>query len=206
MVHISDGILSPGIWISGYVITIVILAFTLRKMKTEDIPRLSVITAAIFVASLIHIPVGPTSAHFLLNGLAGVTLGVFAYPCIFIAIVLQSFLFQHGGITTIGINTVNTGVPALIAYAIFRLGTRKDIHKRAGIFGAIAGGVAVTISVLFLSIELVTTGEVFENIAIIIASAHIPIIIIEAIATGTIAAFFVKVKPEILEGYKGVKR
>ena len=44
----------------------------------------------------------------------------------------------------------------------------------------------------------------FENIAIIIASAHLPVIVIEAIATGTIAAFFVKVKPEILGGFKKV--
>lgn len=201
MVHISDGILSPEVWIAGYIITIVILAFSLRKMKTDDIPKLSVITAAIFVASLIHIPVGPTSAHFVLNGLAGVLLGIFAYPCIFIALVLQAFLFQHGGITTIGINTVNTGIPALIAYGVFKLGTRKDIPRTAGIFGGIAGGVAVTISVLFLSLELVTTGEVFENIAIAITLAHLPVIIIEAIATGTIAAFFVKVKPEILGGH-----
>lgn len=204
MVHISDGVLSPEVWIAGYVITVVILAFTLRKMKTDDIPKLSVITAAIFVASLIHFPVGPTSTHFVLNGLAGVALGIFSYPCIFIALVLQSFLFQHGGITTIGINTINTGIPALIAYGIFRFGTRNDISKTAGIFGGIAGGAAVAISVLLISLELVTTGEVFENIAIIIASAHLPVIVIEAIATGTIAAFFVKVKPEILGGFKKV--
>ena len=198
MVHISDGILATEIWVSGYVITAVLLALILRRMDSDDVPKLSVITAGVFVASLIHIPVGPTSAHFILNGLAGVTLGIFSFPSIFIAVLLQTLLFQHGGITTIGINTLNTGLPALIAYGVFRLGCGSNIRGRAGIFGGIAGGIAVLISVLLISLELVTTGEEFETIAILLASAHIPIIIIEAIATGTIAAFFVQVKPEIL--------
>lgn len=32
-------------------------------------------TAAFFVASLIHVPIGPTSVHLLLNGLLGVVVG-----------------------------------------------------------------------------------------------------------------------------------
>ncbi|MDY6932167.1 MAG: cobalt transporter CbiM [Halobacteriota archaeon] len=198
MVHISDGILSTEIWLSGYVITAVLLAIILRRMKSEDVPKLSVITAGVFVASLIHIPVGPTSAHFILNGLAGVTLGVLSFPSIFIAVLLQTLLFQHGGITTIGINTLNSGIPALIAYLIFRLGCKGKMSGRTGVIGGISGGIAVLISVIMISLELVTTGEAFESIAVLLASAHIPIIIIEAIATGTVVAFFLRVKPEIL--------
>ena len=39
------------------------------------IPRIALMTAAFFVASLIHVPIGPTSVHLLLNGLVGVLLG-----------------------------------------------------------------------------------------------------------------------------------
>ncbi len=79
MVHISDGVLDPWLWESGWAVTAVILAYTLSKMKTEDVPRLSVITAAVFVSSLVHLSVGPTSVHFILNGFAGVMLGILAY-------------------------------------------------------------------------------------------------------------------------------
>jgi len=201
MVHISDGVLDPWLLKSGWAITAVILAYTLSKMEIEDVPKLSVITAAVFVASLIHISVGPTSVHFILNGFAGVMLGILAFPCIFVAIVFQYVLFQHGGFTTIGINTVNMGVPALIAYLIFKTGTKLDIRpetkNNASLFGAIAGGVAVVLALLFLAAELITTGEEFYETTVLVVSAHIPIIIIEAIFTGVLVGFIATVKPEM---------
>ncbi len=201
MVHISDGVLDPWLWESGWAITVVILAYTLSKMKTEDVPRLSVITAAVFVASLIHMQVGPTSVHFILNGFAGVMLGILAFPCIFVALVLQCFLFGHGGVTTIGINTVNMGVPALIAYLIFKTGTKLDIRpetkNKASLFGAIAGGLGVAIALLFLATELITTGEQFYETTVLVVTAHLPIIAIEAIFTGVLAGFIATVKPEM---------
>ncbi len=201
MVHISDGVLDPWLWESGWAVTVVILAYALSKMKTEDVPKLSVITAAVFVASLIHMQIGPTSVHFILNGFAGVMLGILAFPCIFVALVMQCFLFGHGGITTIGINTVNMGVPALVAYLIFKTGTKLDIKpetkNKALLFGAIAGGVGVMLALLFLAAELITTGEEFYETTVFVVTAHIPIIAIEAIFTGVLAGYIATVKPEM---------
>ena len=205
MVHISDGVLAPWLLVSGWVITAAILAYALSKMKIEDVPKLSVITAAVFVASLIHLQLGPTSVHFILNGFAGVMLGVLAYPCIFIALTMQFFLFQHGGLTTIGINTVNIGVPALVAYLIFRTGTglgskakMGDTKYRGVLFGAIAGGLAVVLSLVFVAVELIQTGEQFLETAVLVVSTHIPIIAVEAIFTGLIVGFFATVEPGLL--------
>lgn len=164
------------------------------------ISPLSVITAAFFVASLIHVPVGPTSVHLILNGLAGVVLGLLAYPATFIGLTLQAVLFQHGGITTIGINTVNMAVPALIAYGIFKAGTRWRGQKSAPLFGAVAGGFAVALAVLFLILSLLTTGKEFIGVASVIGVAHLPITAIEAAVTGSVVGFLQKVKPELLEG------
>ncbi|VUT28293.1 MAG: cobalt transport protein CbiM [Candidatus Syntrophoarchaeum sp. GoM_oil] len=202
MVHISDGILQPQVWIAGFIITGLIVAWTLTKMQADDVSKLSVVTAAVFVASLIHFPVGPTSVHLVLNGFAGVMLGIFAYPSIFIALILQAVLFQHGGITTIGINTINMGIPALLAAGIFRYGMRLNITKKETLFGALAGGVGVAGAVLLLSIELLSIGETFETVTAVVAAAHIPVIVIEAIFTGALAGFLAKVKPEILEGIR----
>ena len=200
MVHISDGILAPWLWGSGWVITAAILAYTLSKMKIDDVPKISVITAAVFVASLIHFQAGPTSVHLILSGFAGVTLGILAYPCIFIAVVMQAFLFQHGGVTTIGINTVNMGVPALISFFIFKAGMKLNIgiSKNEILFGAIAGGTAVALAVLLLAVELLLTGEEFTEVTTFVVAAHIPVILAEAIFTGVIAGFFATVKPEML--------
>jgi len=212
MVHISDGILPWELWLSGLVITAVILACTLIWMKIDDVPKLSVITAAVFVASLIHFQAGPTSVHLVLSGFAGVTLGILAYPCIFIAVVMQAFLFQHGGVTTIGINTVNMGVPALMAFLIFKAGIKLNVGigktiiilgtisrgTILGIAGGIAGGTAVALAVLLLAVELLVTGEELAEVTTVVVLAHIPVILVEAIFTGVIVGFFATVKPEML--------
>jgi cobalt/nickel transport system permease protein len=142
------------------------------------------------------VPVPPTSVHLVLNGLMGVVLGALSYPAIFIGLTLQALLFQHGGITTIGINTMNMGIPALLAYGIFKIGYQKGIPL--ALIGAVSGGFAVFIAVIFLAMSLVTTGEEFMDIARLTAIAHMPIVIIEAIVTGSVVGFLAKVKPELL--------
>jgi cobalt/nickel transport system permease protein len=217
MVHISDGMLSLPVLAAGWAITIALIAVALWWSKKkgnleEEIPKLSVMTAAFFVASLIHVPIGPTSAHFLLNGLVGVILGIFAFPAIFIGIALQAVLFQHGGITTIGINTAVMGIPALIAFGIFRVGNKVGMlvmrkESSVGIIGALAGGVAVFLTVIFTAFSLILTSkEAFFAIALALAVAHIPVMVIEAVVVGSIVVFLVRVKPELIGSLGGEEK
>ncbi|MBT9138807.1 MAG: Fused nickel transport protein NikMN [Syntrophomonadaceae bacterium] len=198
--HISDGVLSPQVWISGYVITMALTAYVLaRKTDTSELPKLSIITAALFVASLIHIPIGPTSVHLVLTGLAGITLGLLAFPAVLVALILQALLFQHGGITTIGINTINLGLPALAVYGLFLLGTRTNIRGKHGIFGGLAGGMAVALGILLLSLSLLVTGEHLKDAIPFVVVAHLPLIAIEAIVVGAFAGFVTRVSPQVLK-------
>ncbi|MEE9507582.1 MAG: cobalt transporter CbiM [Thermoplasmata archaeon] len=197
--HRADGILAPEVWIAGFVITGIILAYTLYRTKAEEIPKISLVTSAVFVASLIHIPLGPTSVHLILAGLAGVLLAEKAYPSVFIALLLQAFLFQHGGITTIGINTVIIGVPALVSYGIFVVGVNHTrFEQRLVIFGGLAGGVAIVLAVVLTSIALLFGGEEFLGVVALLAVAHVPVIVIEAVIVGSVVGFLNKVKPEML--------
>lgn len=198
--HISDGVLSAPVWIGGYVVTVGIAAICAKKMKTEDMPRMAVMTSAFFVASLIHIPLGPTSIHLILNGLVGIILGPLSFISILTGLTLQAFLFQHGGITTIGANTIMMGIPALLAYKIFGLHKRFRFRLSETIFGAVAGASGVFLSTLILTALLVTTGSEFIGVAKYAALAHLPVIIIEGIITGFVVSFLMKIKPEILEG------
>ncbi len=201
--HIADGILAPEVWIAGFVITGIILAYTLYRTKAEEIPKISLVTSAVFVASLIHIPLGPTSVHLILAGLAGVLLAEKAYPSVFIALLLQAFLFQHGGITTIGINTVIIGVPALVSYGIFVVGVNHTrFEQRLVIFGGLAGGVAIVLAVVLTSIALLFGGEEFLGVVALLAVAHVPVIVIEAVIVGSVVGFLNKVKPEMLAGVR----
>ncbi|HAS18292.1 MAG: hypothetical protein A2Y48_08565 [Nitrospirae bacterium RIFCSPLOW2_12_42_9] len=199
--HISEGILSAPVLTAGFVGTAALAAITLRKMDMEEIPKISVITAAFFVASLIHIPFGFTSIHLILNGLVGITLGIRAFPAIMLAIILQAILFGHGGVTVIGINSVMLGGGGLVAYFIWRLRHRfPSTPRRETIFGGIAAAVSVISSGLILALALVTTGEEFVATAGYALLAHVPVMVIEGIVVGVCAAFLAKVKPEILAG------
>lgn len=196
--HISDGVLSWPVLLFGWVVTFILLAYSLRKLDQEEIPKLSLLTACLFVSSLFHLSVGITSVHFILNGLAGVVAGVFAYPAIFIALLLQALLFGHGGITVLGVNAMNMGVPALLGYGVFKLKKKITWKKDVGIFGAFAGAVAVTGGVISTSLVLLTTGSQFREVVGFLVIVHLPIIGIEGVVTGTVATFLSRVKPEIL--------
>jgi len=165
------------------------------------VPKVSVVTAVFFVASLIHIPIGPTSVHLILNGLTGVILGWSAFISIFFGLILQSLLLQHGGITAIGVNACIMGLPAFAAYGIFKVRLLTRFRHREAAFGAIAGAAAVLMAAILLALALIMTGEQFLGIAKLAVVAHIPVMAVEGIIVGFCAAFLTRVKPEILEGH-----
>ena len=71
--------------------------------------QVGILSSAFFMASLIHVPIGPSSVHLLLNGIVGLLLGWGAFPAILVGLALQAMFFQFGGITVLGVNTLNVG-------------------------------------------------------------------------------------------------
>jgi len=198
MVHISDGVLPPAMLVAGFLVTIILLILSMRRIQIEEIPKISLITAALFVASLVHFPIGPTSVHLIMNGLAGILLGRRAFIGVFVALTLQAVFFQHGGLSVLGVNAFNIGVPALLAWQIFKKRRGLESPRLEVVFGALAGGLAVLASVLLVSLELLALGEAFNEISLLVIGAHLPVLIIEALVVGAAAGFLLKVKPEML--------
>jgi ABC-type Co2+ transport system permease subunit len=118
-VHIADGILTWPWWAGGFAVTALLMLPGAWRIRDEEIPRVALLTAAFFVVSLVHVRVGPTSVHLLLNGLVGVVLGRRAALAIPVGLFLQAFLLQHGGYTTLGVNSVVLTLPALLAGVAF---------------------------------------------------------------------------------------
>jgi len=197
--HISDGVLSAPVLIFGYAATAGIAAASIKRISAEDMPRIAVMTSAFFVASLVHVPLGPTSVHLVLSGLVGIILGPAAFVSILVGLILQAFLFQHGGITTIGVNALMMGLPALAAYRLFALRRMFRFEKRDEVFGFLAGFLSVLLGTLILALLLVSTGSEFAGVAKYAALAHLPVMVIEGLITLSVVSFFKKVKPELLE-------
>lgn len=200
--HISEGVLSAPVLIAGLVGTAVIAAATMRKMDLEEIPKISVITSVFFVSSLIHVPIGVTSVHLILNGLVGVILGWRAFSAVLVGLILQAILFGHGGVTVIGVNALMMGGGALVGYLVWQQRHYFSLKRKELIFGALAGSTAVGVSGIILALALVTTGEAFHAVAKAVLLAHIPIMVIEAGVVGACTEFLSRVKPEILAGQR----
>ena len=199
--HISEGVLTPAVLIGGAILTAGGSYVGLKKLDHDEIPTLGIMSASFFVASLIHVPVGPASVHLILNGLLGLILGWRAFPAILVGLTLQALLFQFGGITTLGVNTANMALPAVICFYLFRRGLRKNTRRSVFAISAFCMGLfAVFLSGVFVGFSLYLTGEAFLPAAKIIVVAHIPIMIIEGSLTAACALFIRKVRPEILEG------
>lgn len=114
-IHISDGVLTVPWLFGGFVTAAGLAALGLRRTTDEDIPTVALLTAAFFVASLIHVRIGPSSAHLILNGLLGVVLGIRAGLAVPIGLFLQAALLAHGGFSSLGVNSCIITIPALAA-------------------------------------------------------------------------------------------
>ena len=211
--HIPDGILPVPVTAAGYAVTVVATWYSVRKINQKenprkDVPKASLLTAAFFVASWIHIPVPPASVHLVLNGLLGAILGYFSFPAILIGLFFQAVMFQHGGLTTLGVNAVIMGVPAIIAHYIFRLHKlgNKENRGKTAVLGFLSGAATLVVSVALFVVILLTNIPAEMDIATeraaiyTLAIAHLPLIVIEGIITAMLTVFLQRVRPRILDG------
>jgi cobalt/nickel transport system permease protein len=197
--HISEGILSGPVLASGVVLAAAGTTIGLKKLDHEQIARAGILSACFFVASLVHVPIGPSSIHLILNGIVGLLLGWAAFPIILVALVLQAIFFQFGGITTLGINTVLMALPAVICHFTFV----RFIHKSqtfASIAAFLSGAISVLLSGIITGLALMFTEGNFLEIAGLVVVVHIPVMIIEGIVSACCVAFLKKVQPGILPG------
>lgn len=198
--HISEGVLSLHTLITGDVITAAGVYLGIKNLKEKEIPEVAIVSSAFFVASLIHVPVGPSSVHLILNGLTGILLGWKSFPAILIGLLLQAVLFQFGGLTTLGINTVNMALPAVICYFIFGKWVKSNNKAGVSLSSFFAGFCGVLFGALFVALSLSSTNRAFINVAKMVVIAHIPVMFIEGLITLFIVNFLRKTKPEIIKG------
>lgn len=196
--HIADGVLSTPVAASTSAVTAAALVYSIKGMKEEEIPKTSLMAGVFFAVSLISIPVGPSSIHPLFAGLLGVLLGRRAPLAIFVGLLLQAVLFQHGGLTTLGANTLMLTVPALLSYKIFYAMGNRPVLLRGALVGGLSVMVTVAILVLLLLLTDLRFGDGLLSVINILVIGHLPLAGIEALVTGAALQLIQKAKPEML--------
>jgi len=197
--HISEGVLPGWMLISGYITTGIGTFIGLKKLNDKKIVITALLSAAFFVASLIHVPIGPSSVHLILNGLAGLLLGWIVFSAFLIGLFLQAILFQFGGIIVLGVNTFNVSFPALISFYLCKPLLKKGSQLSLIISGILASFISILGAGILVALELVFTNQAFIESAKLVILVHIPVAIIESIITSFVLVYVNKVSPEILE-------
>jgi len=165
-------------------------------MDLDRIPQIGMLSATFFIASLIHVPVGPSSLHLILNGLIGLALGWTAFPALFIALLLQAAFFGYGGLIVLGVNTVNIALPAVLMGLLLRQLIVNSPPKRAAILGGIAGAGSIALTAVMVGVSLALSGDAFIPAAKLALLSHIPVLVVEALVTAATVYLLVRVKPD----------
>ncbi len=194
--HLSEGIVSVPILIGGGVLTAVGTMVGLRKIDEDRIMTTAMLSATFFVASLIHVPIGPGSVHLLLNGLMALILGWACVPAILVALILQAVFFQYGGLTVLGVNVVIMAGGGLLGSCCFRGMMTHPKQRKWAAF--LAGFCSVACAALLLCGTLVISNGDFLGTARVVFAAHLPVMAVEGVMTMFIVSFLTKVQPEIL--------
>lgn len=189
-----------GVLAVGWVATAAGTAVGLRRLEHDDMPRVALVSSVFFVISLIHVPLGVTSFHLVLSGLAGLMLGWAVFPSLLVALFLQAVLFQHGGVLALGINTLTMGLPAVMVHYLLR-GFVRGRHDGGALVGAfLAGAAGLWLSALATAAALWVSGDAFALAAKAVIGFHIVTALIEGSVTAGAVAFLRKVSPRVLAG------
>lgn len=210
--HIPDGFVPPAVAISGYGLTGGAIWLCLKQIDragnaTEQIPKASLLAAGFFAISLIHVPMPFGSIHLVLNGLIGIVLGYMALPAICIGLFFQAILFQHGGLSTLGLNAALMGLPALLAFGLFRSGRRWQRPWQQGLLSFTAGAGALLLSAAIFSTLAIATipADLNADLERVAIAAGLVVYglqaLIEGLFTAMAVSYFARVKPELLKDY-----
>ncbi len=121
-IHLPDGVLPVWLWVSGFIVAIVVGAILFRLIKKEELtrrlPLLGMMAAAMVLGASVEIV--PIAYHINLTVISGIILGPsLIFLASFVVNVILA-LFGHGGITVIGLNTLTLSIEGIIGYLLFR--------------------------------------------------------------------------------------
>lgn len=196
--HIVDGALATPVLAGGAALSAAGLGLGLRHLPLERIPAAGVLSACFFVASLVHVPIGPSSVHLILNGLAGLVLGWAAFPVLFVGLLLQAVFFGFGGLTVLGVNALNIAAPAVLVGLVFGRAVATARPVTAAIWGGLAGALAIAGTTAMVALSLALSGDAFLPAARLVLVAHVPVMVVEGLLTGAAVLFVRRVRPDLL--------
>jgi cobalt/nickel transport system permease protein len=210
--HLLDGILNAATCAGTGALAGGAVAWAAREVRADVgnrlVPLLGVMSACVFSAQMVNFPiVGGTSGHLLGGVLAAVVLGPWAgLLAMTVVLVVQCLLFGDGGLTALGANIVNMGLAgSLGGYAVYAMVLRLIARPSGHVVGAsVASWVSVQMAAAQCAVELWWSGIYpLEVVLPAMLIVHSFIGVGEALITGAVVAFVLRVRPDLLYASPG---
>ncbi|MDZ4247323.1 MAG: energy-coupling factor ABC transporter permease, partial [Dehalococcoidia bacterium] len=213
--HIAEGILPAGWAAANYAAaTPFVLAGAhkitrMAKDRPAVKPLIGLLGAGVFVISALPIPVpiAGTCSHPTGIGIVALLLGPLpAATLTMVALIIQALFMAHGGISTLGANTLNMGViGAFSGYVAFVLCRRMKLSLAIGAFAAgfVADLATYAGTAGSLSLALhgnISIGTAWLTIAVAFVPTQLPLAIFEGIITAGVFTAIQERRPDILSG------
>jgi len=202
IVHIPDGFLTTPVWAALDALALPAAGFAARRAQRgfdeSKAPLLGVMGAFVFAAQMINFPVGiGTSGHLVGGALLACTLGPAAASVVMTAIlVIQSLLFQDGGVLALGANVLNMAVAGVLAgYLPYHLWGRGR-GRRAAIFAG--GALSVLAGAVLALAELVLSGVRMPGSAL---GLSLGFFVVSALIEGAITVAVISALENIQPGF-----
>ena len=206
--HIPDGFLSAVVSIVLWLLSILVIAYSLKRVNQDlgerQVPLMGVVAAAIFAGQMLNFTVvGGTSGHLMGAALATILLGPWAAMLVMTTVVsVQALIFQDGGLLVLGANIFNMGVIGVaVSYFVYLSIQRLAGGKSWGIFtgGFLAAWASIFVASLAVALELAFSGTSPANLAIpAMAGIHALIGIGEGLVTAGALAMIYATRPDLL--------
>jgi cobalt/nickel transport system permease protein len=189
----------------------VVVAWSLRGERGghDEIPSVAMAgaTSLLFAATLLPLPVpvvGATS-HICLTPVLALIVGVrrIVWPTFFV-LLLQAVFFAHGGLTTLGVNTLTLGLLGpVITLGLWTLFRRLGAGGVLGLSIACGvGGLGVYIvdaAVLAAALaDVASPTTTFIGVLLGFAPVQIPLVILEAVVAGSMVRLLARRRPDLL--------
>lgn len=173
--HIPDGFLSTLVSIVFWVISVLVLAYALRRtgqdLGERQVPLMGVLAAAIFAGQMLNFSVtGGTSGHLLGAAIATILLGPWPAVIVMTTVVsIQALIFQDGGLLALGANLFNMAVVGVaVSYFVY-----TSLRRLAGgqpwslfVIGFASAWSSIFIASLSAALQLAFSGMSPANIAV----------------------------------------
>jgi cobalt/nickel transport system permease protein len=207
--HIPDGYLSLPVSLVTGIIAIALIALSLSRVQSEykerTVPLMGVCAAFIFATQMVNFPIiGGTSGHLMGGTLAGILLGPWAGSLVMsVVFIVQSVMFQDGGLTALGANITNMGLIGTFGgyylYRLIRSLVGRNTWLGMSVSTAIASWTSVVVAAVVCAVELALSDTVPLALAMTaMLSWHFMIGIGEAFITLAIISFLWRTRPDLI--------